>query len=170
MMSLQINSDIHAVVGYIQQHIDAEWQAVFKQTQAEMVARYDEIGDAVYAIYGTALFGPIHARLKEVGIRTKPRIPFGGFSDSREWGDDDTNRQRWFVSKVMDSNGNSIGSIAIGVYHDHVQLRIPRALHVIALQATSKTAAVRELSQHVPAFADALEARIEYAAYYEQSN
>jgi Family of unknown function (DUF6022) len=170
MVSLQTNSDIHAIVAYIHQHIDSEWQAVFEQTHAEMAARYDEIGDSVYAIYGTALFKPIHAHLKEVGIRTKPRIPFGGFSNSREWGEDETNRERWFVSKVIDKDGNSIGSIAIGVYHDHEQLRIPRPLRVIALHATGKAAVVSELSQHVPAFADALEARIEYATYYADSN
>ena len=168
MESLQSNSDIQAIACYMQHHIDAQWESVFDQTRAEMVARYEEIGDSVYGIYGTWLFKPIHAHLKEVGIHTKPRLPFGGFSDSREWGDDDTDRQRWFVSKLTDKNGSVIGSIAIGYYHDHMQVRIPRAPRIIALKNSSKQAVVKELSQHVPEFAHALEARIEYAEYYAQ--
>src|SRR5512134_1481334 len=115
--------DIHRLARLIQQHVDQQWQNVFRNTQEEMAERYAEIGDGVYGIYGTQLFRPVLDALKAAGLRSKPRLPYGNFTISREWGPED-DRQRWFWSKITSADGAALGTIAIVFYHDHIQLRI----------------------------------------------
>lgn len=164
-MATQNTHDIFTIGQAIQQHVDAQWEAIFQQVKPEMVARYDEIGDGVYGIYGAHLFRDVHAQLKAMGLRAAPRLP-GNFNSSREWGDDESNRQRWMWSKISTTAGEAIGTIATGFYHDHIEIRIPRPFKIIALTETSKREVERALSELMPEFKQALEARIEYAAYY----
>ena len=161
----QGNRDIHALGQYIQRHVDQHWDTVFNQIQAEMVAKYDEIGDAVYGLYGAQLFKPVHDQLKAIGWKAAPRIP-GSFADSREWGDDDTDRQRWFWTKITGEDRAAVGTIATIFYHDHITIRILRPFQIIALDAIRKSEVVAALSALSPDFAQALEARDEYAEYY----
>src|ERR1700753_231457 len=77
---------IFALGHYIEEHVAAHWESVFAENRDEMVARYDEIGDPVYGLYGTRLFRPIHDQLRLVGLKATPRLP-GHFDSSREWGD-----------------------------------------------------------------------------------
>lgn len=165
------SSDIHALARYIQQHVDEQWESVYQQTRDEMIARYDEIGDSVYGIYGTHLFRHIHDQLKEVGWRATPRLP-GDFNASREWGEE-TDRERWMWSKITTKDNTPIGTIVVTFYHDHEQIRIPRAFKIIGLDVTGKRDVVAALSKLSPDFREAREARIEIAEYLaqlEQSN
>jgi hypothetical protein len=156
--------DIHTLAQYIQASVDEGWEKVFAANEREMVEKYAEIGDSVYGIYGTKLFRPIHDQLKQVGLRSTPRLPFGGFSDSREWGEED-DRQRWFWSRITGADGAALGTIAVAFYHDHVQVHIPRAPKIYALEVTGKKAVIEGLSRLSPDFRDAQEARIEIAEY-----
>jgi hypothetical protein len=162
----QGKSDIFTIGQYIQQHVNEHWEAIFQQVQPEMVARYEEIGDGVYGIYGTHLFREIHAQFKASGFRAVPRLP-GNFNSSREWGDDETDRQRWMWSKISTTTGEAVGTIATGFYHDHIEIRIPRPFKIVALPETTKRDVERALGELMPEFKQALEARIEYAAYYQ---
>jgi hypothetical protein len=157
------SSDIHALARYIQQHIDDNWEMVYQQNREEMARRYGEIGDTVYGIYGARLFRPVHAQMKEEGLRATPRLP-GHFNSSREWGPEDE-RERWMWSKITTAEGAAVGTIVTVFYHDHLQIRIPRAFRVIPLEATGKRAVVAALSRRSAEFGDALEARIEIAQY-----
>ena len=163
----QSNRDIFALGRYIEQHVSENWEAVFASNRDEMIARYDEIGDSVYGIYGTRLFRPIHDQMRLVGLKAVPRLP-GRFETSREWGDDDTDRQRWMWSKISHTeDGSAFGSIVTVFFHDHVQIRIPRLFQIIALKETAKNDVVKALSALSADFKNALEAREEYAQYYK---
>ncbi len=160
----QQNSDIHTLGRYIQQHVNEQWQKVFEANKDEMWRRYGEIGDTVYGIYGTRMFKHIHNQFKAVGLRATPRLP-GGFSISREWGEDATDRQRWMWSKITRVDGTTVGTIATIFYHDHEQVRIPRPFQIIALTESSKGAVIEALSQRSVDFKNAQEAKIEIAQY-----
>ena len=159
--------DIQTLARYIQGYVDENWQRVFEENRDEMVRRYPEIGDSVYGIYGTRLFKYIHNQLKEAGLRATPRLP-GSFMTSREWGDDESDRQRWMWSKISAADGASIGTIAVVFFHDHIQIRIPRPFKIIGVEATSKGAVIAALSRLSPDFKNALEAKIEIAQYLAQ--
>ena len=172
MESLQVfftksgSSDIHTIARYIQEHVDEQWDTVYRNTRDEMVARYDEIGDSVYGIYGSRLFRLIHDQFKDAGLRATPRLP-GDFNSSREWGAED-DRQRWMWSKIVTKDNAPVGTIVVTFYHDHEQIRIPRAFKIIGLGATSKLDVVEALSKLSPDFREAREAKIEIAEYLAQ--
>jgi hypothetical protein len=163
----QGSSDIHTLGRYIQQHVDEQWQQIFEANKDEMIRRYPEIGDTVYGIYGTRIFKHIHDQLSEVGLRATPRLP-GSFTISREWGEDETDRQRWMWSKITRKDGTAIGTIVTIFFHNHEQVRIPRAFQIIALEESSKGAVVEALSQRSTDFKQAQEAKIEIAQYMAQ--
>jgi hypothetical protein len=163
----QPNRDIFALGRYIEQHVAENWEAVFLANREEMIARYAEIGDTVYGLYGTRLFRAIHDQMRLVGLKAVPRLP-GRFETSREWGDDETDRQRWMWSKITEADGAAFGSIVTIFFHDHEQIRIPRPFQIVALTQTAKTDVVKALSDLSPDFKKALEAREEYAQYYQK--
>jgi hypothetical protein len=158
--------DIHTMGRYIQQHIDENWQAVYEETREEMLARYPEIGDSVYGIYGAHLFRHVHSQLKEARLKASPRLP-GSFTISREWGPEDE-RQRWMWSKVITAEVAGIGTIVTAFFHDHTQIRIPRPFLITALEVTSNGAVIKALSRISAEFRDAREAKIEIAEYLAQ--
>lgn len=168
--TLHPHSDIFAVAHLVEQHISAHWQTVFNECHQEMVDRYQELADGVYGLYATRLFQPILQQLKQAGLKSVPRLPTGNFDISREWGDDETDRQRWFWSKIVRADGTPLGTLAIVYLHDHVQIRVPRPIQVIPLTETSKRDVVAALSRLSPDFAAAQEAREEYAAYTRQES
>ena len=161
------NRNIHSLVKYIQAHIDAEWEKVFAEQQAKMIELYPQIGDSVYGIYGKCLFQSIHEQFKLVGLKATPNLP-GSLTNSREWGEDDSDRQRWMWSKISWADGKALGTIATIFYHDHVQIRIPRPFKLIALEETGKVAVLEALSQLSPDFKNALDMREEIAVYMAQ--
>jgi hypothetical protein len=159
------SSDIHAIARTIEQYIHENWEAVFQDSRDEMIERYAEIGDSVYGIYGSRLFRHIHDQFREAGLRATPRLP-GSFSISREWGPED-DRERWMWSKITKADGAAPGTIVTVFYHDHLQIRIPRAFKIIGLEATTKGDVIKALSRLSADFKDALEAKIEIAQYLE---
>ncbi len=157
--------DIQAVGRVIQQHIREQWDSVFQTKRDEMVEKYPEIGDSVYAIYGTALFKPVHKAMKAAGLKATPSLP-GKLGISREWGDDESDRQRWMWSKITRAeDGSALGTIVIVYHHDHVEVRIPRPMEVIALEESGKAAVIEALSRRSPEFAVAKDINAEYADY-----
>lgn len=157
-------NDIQSIGHYIQEHINQEWENAFQHCEAKMLEMYPKIGDSVYAIYGKQLFQNVHERFKELGLQANPRLP-GSLMNSREWGEDESDRQRWMWSKISQSDGTTIGTIAIAVYHDHTQIRIPRAFRVIALEASSPAAVIKALSEISPEFKNAPDMKQEIADY-----
>jgi hypothetical protein len=164
-VTLSSTTDIHMLAKVIDQHISDHWEVVFQAHRDEMVARYEELGDAVYAIYSTQLFKPVHSAMKVAGLMAMPKLP-GKLNDSREWGDDETDRQRWMWSRITRSDGQAIGTIVIIYYHDHETIRLPRRMGVIALEETSKGAVIQALSQRSPEFATAKDMKAEVADYF----
>lgn len=175
---LRSDSDIFAIARFIEQHVAAHWESVFQACRQEMIERYEEIGDGVYGLYATRLFQPILKQFRQVGLKSVPRLPTGNFDISREWGDDEADRQRWFWSKITKvgtkvgttQDVRALGTIATAFHHDHVQIRIPRPMGIMALTETSKRDVIAALSRISPEFGNALEARVEYAAYYHQDS
>ncbi len=158
--------DIQTIAAYIQQHVDEQWETVFQQYREKIVAAYDDIGEAVYGMYGLYLFRPVHAQFKQVGLKATPRLP-GHLDSSREWGPDD-DRQRWMWSKITSTeDGQPIGTIVTVYYHDHINIRVPRAPCIIGLDAVRKADVIAALSALSEDFSQALDARAEYALYLE---
>ena len=160
-------TDIFTLSRYIERHVEEHWLAAYENNEKEIEDLYIKIGDGAYGLYGLHLFKAIHEQLKEVGLRSRPKLPFGNLSISREWGPED-DRQRWFWSKISHDDGTPLGTIAIIFHHDHFQVRIPRPLGVIALEETAKADVVEALTNLSPDFGEALEARAEYALYLQQ--
>jgi hypothetical protein len=158
--------DIHAIARYIQQHVDQQWETVFQQYRDKMLAAYDDIGEAVYGMYGLYLFRPVHAQFKQVGLKATPRLP-GNLDRSREWGSED-DRQRWMWSKLTSTeDGQPIGTLVTVYYHDHIVVRVPRAPRIICLEVVHKAEVIAVLSAHSVDFSQALDARAEYALYLQ---
>lgn len=158
--------DIQTLARYVQQHIDEHWEPVFQQYHDKMVAAYNDIGDAVYGMYGLYLFRPVHEQFKQVGLKATPRLP-GNLDISREWGPDD-DRQRWMWSKITSTeDGQPVGTIVTAYYHDHTVVRVPRAPRIIGLDAVRKPDVIAALSALSEDFSQALDARTEYALYLE---
>jgi hypothetical protein len=155
--------DIHSIARSIQAHIQAEWENSFRATEPKMQAMYSQIGDSVYAIYGKHLFQAIHEQFKALSLQASPKLP-GSLMNSREWGADESDRERWMWSKIS-KDGKAIGTIVIAVYHDHEQIRIPRPFKVIALEETSQAAVIKALSQLSPEFKNAPDMKEEVAAW-----
>jgi hypothetical protein len=158
---------IHTLAHYVQAYLDAHTQPVFAIYKAELKRQYEELGEAVYGVYGKHLFAPLYVQFKAIGLRTTPRLPFGGFADSREWGPED-DRQRWFWSKMSSDEGVVFGTLALAFYHDHMQLRIPRPLRVVPIEAATKGAVIAALAGILPEFGQTRDARSEIAAYLAQ--
>jgi hypothetical protein len=156
--------DIQSIGRYIQEHINQHWESCFQQCQSKMLEMYPQIGDSVYAIYGKQLFQKVHERFKEWGLKASPRLP-GGLMNSREWGENESERQRWMWSKISRSDGTAIGTIAIVVFHDHTQVRIPRAFQVIALEVSSPAVVIKALSEISHEFKNAPDMKQEVAEY-----
>ncbi|MCM3240648.1 DUF6022 family protein [Heyndrickxia oleronia] len=157
-------SHIDTIAQYIEGHIRENWQTVLLEKRDQLQEAYNEGGDMAYGTYLNLLFLVIHKQLKEAGLRPEPRFP-GDFDISREWGEDDSERQRWMWSTVHSSNGEPLGTIVTIVFHDHMQFRVPRKPQIIALSETSKEDVVAALSLRSYDFKHALEFTVEYEEY-----
>lgn len=161
------SSDIFTIGRYVQQYVNEHWDAVFQTERDEMVRLYPEIGDSVYGVYGNKLFKVLHEEFKANGLRATPKLP-GSLNLSREWGDDDRDRQRWMWSKIIGADGTAIGTIVTVFYHDHIEIRIPRVFQIIAIKETSKGAVIEALSRMSADFANAMDMKQEFALYMQE--
>jgi Family of unknown function (DUF6022) len=157
-------SQIDAIAQYIDGHIRENWQTVLLEKRDQLQEAYNEGGDMAYGTYLNLLFLAIHKQLKEAGLRPEPRFP-GDFDISREWGEDDSDRQRWMWSTIHSLNGEPLGTIVTIVFHDHTQFRVPRQPKIIALSVISKEDVVAALSLRSDDFKHALEFTVEYEEY-----
>lgn len=167
MQPLTHHSTIHAIASFTQWYIDEHWESVFQSMRQEMIDLYPTMGDTVYGRYIDRLVRPILTEFKRMGFRNKPRLP-GGFMASREWGPEE-DRQRWFWGKITAADGSDVGTLAFGFYHDHYEIRIPRAPQIIALEATTKSDVLAALSRLMPEIADAADMKQEIADYMAQN-
>ena len=156
--------DIHIIADYISRHIHSDWENALKDTYEKMVELYPKIGDSAYATYNKRLFQPIHKQLKQAGLQATPQLP-GDLMSSREWGQDEQDRQRWMWSEIRTVDNNPIGTIVTVVFHDHEQIRIPRAFQVIALEETGDQNIINRLSMLSSDFKIALDMKTEVEQY-----
>lgn len=164
-------STINTIEHWINQHISVNWQVVREERHEQLMDAYQKAGDKAYGTYLNLLFLPVHKQLNEAGFSAEPRLP-GDFDISREWGNtpDWTDQERWMWSTITEVKSNkSIGTIVTKVYHDHTQLRLPRAPIVMALSETTKKEVVEVLSQYSLDFKQALEFHEEYAEYMKNN-
>ncbi len=160
-----MSADIFTLAAEFTATINATWEKVLDKNEAKLIDAYARGGDMAYGTYLDALFRPIHKRLRELGLKIKPRLP-GDFNTSREWGvPDESDQQRWMWSAIKDAEGNPIGTLVTITYHDHTQFRLPRPPALFALAETGKAAVVAALSQRSEDFKNALEFPEEYALY-----
>jgi hypothetical protein len=160
-----MTTDIFALAQEFDAYIQANAQQVLEKHHAKLMEAYAEAGDNAYGTYLTLLLRPIHRRLKEVGLKPKPRLP-GDFNLSREWGvptEDD--EQRWMWSTLLGVDGAPIGTLVTITYHDHTQFRLPRPPHLFALAEVGKEAVVEALSARSEQFKHALPFTEEYELY-----
>ena len=162
--------DIHILASYSSRHIESDWEEALDETYDKMVELYPKIGDSAYATYGKRLFQPIHDQLKLAGLQAIPQLP-GDLMISREWGQSEQDRQRWMWSEIRATNNDPLGTIVILVFHDHEQIRIPRAFQVIALEETGTDEVITRLSALSSDFKVALDMKTEVEQYMaNQSN
>lgn len=166
VVSIHKNSDIHAIGRYIENQIDRNWQTLLHQNRDKLLDAFNKVDDMAYGAYCYKLFRPIHQHLKQAGLYPSPWLP-GDFNSSREWGADQSDRQRWMWSTIASQEGKALGTIVTMIFHDHTQFRLPRQPQAIALTETSKEAVVAALSERSTDFKNALEFQVEYAEYLQ---
>ncbi len=160
----QKQPDIHTLAAYVQAYVNEHGQSVFDANKAEMIEKYPLIGDSVYGMHGKRLFDDLHAQMKALGLKATPRIP-GNLMISREWGDDESDRQRWMWSKITQADGTALGTIVCAFYHNHIEIDLPRPMKVMALEESTPKAVISALEKMSPDFAKALDMRAEVAAW-----
>lgn len=157
--------DIVQVAAAVQSLVDQGVSERLPLRQDEFQALFEEIGDAAYGKLNTELFAPVRAMLKTAGLKATPRLP-GSFQSSREWGNvDESHQQRWSWSIISRAAGSPIGAIAVGSHHDHGRFRLPQPPEVIAIEATTTAAIIREISASKPEFGQTQDFRTWYADY-----
>ncbi|WP_299364239.1 DUF6022 family protein [uncultured Paracoccus sp.] len=157
--------DINEIAAAVQILVDRGMAERLPDRKQEFQDLFDQVGDAAYGRLNTELFWPVRAMLGTAGLKATPRLP-GRFQSSREWGNaDESHQQRWSWSVVSKADGTAIGAIAVGSHHDHGRFHLPRSPEVIAVEATSEAAIIRELSARMPAFGEAQDFRTWYADY-----
>lgn len=163
------STDIHRLGVQIQDLVDQTLALILPGKQEDYEARFERDGDMAYGALNTQLFQPVRTLLSELGLKAEPRLP-GDFQESREWGNvDETHQQRWMWSMILTSSGEIAGAIAVGSHHDHSRFRLPRSPEVLSLSAKDWDAAVCELGERLPEFAQAKSFRLWYQEYLAQS-
>ncbi|WP_173087420.1 DUF6022 family protein [Devosia sp. 1635] len=136
LLTDEAGTDIHALAQRAQAMVDLELARILPVRLQEFQQQFEEVGDLAYGTLNAELFRPVHAALREAGLKAIPRLP-GSFQRSREWGNaDETHQQRWMWSIISGADGKPIGSLAVGSHHDHSCFRLPRSPEIIALRAT----------------------------------
>ena len=116
-----MSTDIFALAEEFESTIAATWEKVLQKNAAKLKDAYERGGDMAYGTYLDSLFRPIHKRLRELGLKVKPRLP-GDFNISREWGvPDETDQQRWMWSTVVGGGWQASGNAC----HHHLSRPYP---------------------------------------------
>jgi hypothetical protein len=144
-LSERDGSEIQALAHYFQQNVNERWQRVRNENWAELRRAYDKVGEPAYGVFASILFRPIREQLDSAGFITEQRFP-GTLATSDEWAPADE-RERWMWSVVGRERGAALGTIVVGLFHDHTRFRIPRSPKILALFVSSNEAIVREISR-----------------------
>ncbi len=144
MLSGQREVAIQTLAEYIENHIREQWGKVLEESREELLRLYDEAEEAAYGAYAQKLFRPVRKHLESAGFLSEPRFP-GKLSTSREWGPPEE-RERWMWSVVRRGQEAPLGTLVVGLFHDHTQFRIPHAPGVLALEETEYASIVGAIS------------------------
>jgi hypothetical protein len=143
LLSAQEQNTVQTLADYILNHVHEQWWQVLEENQEELRRLYDEAGEVAYREYSRKLFQPVQAQLERAGFLSEPRFP-GTLSASKEWGPVEE-RQRWLWSVVRREGGGPLGTLVVGLFHDHTRFRIPRSPGVLALKETDADVIVRAI-------------------------
>lgn len=145
LLSGQSEITIQTLADYVQNHVREQWRQVLDESREELLRLYDKSGEPAYGAYAQRLFRPIREQLEWAGFLFEPRFP-GTLSTSREWGPPEE-RERWMWSVVRQERGASLGTLVMGLFHDHTRFRIPRSPGVLALKETDDDGIVETISR-----------------------
>ena len=138
-------SAIQTLASYIQEYINQQWRGVLEENQKNLSRLYDKAGEPAYGAYAQKLFRPVREQLERAGFLSTPGFP-GTLSTSVEWGPDEE-RERWMWSVVRQARGALVGTIVVGLFHDHTRFRLPHPPRVLALEEVDADDIVREISR-----------------------
>jgi hypothetical protein len=161
-----IGGDLAALERGLNEFINRRWRALLEERRPRLLEAYERVGELAYGAYLELLFRPLNRAARAAGIGLAPRLP-GDFNSSREWGRDESDRQRWMWSALSGPDGAPLGTIVVQVHHDHTQFRLPRAPGALVLAETGIPAVAAALADRSPDFAAAREASVEIAEYLE---
>lgn len=145
ILSGQSEVAIQTLADYVQDHVREQWWRVLNESQEELLRLYDKSGEPTYGAYAQKLFRPVREQLERAGLLSEPRFP-GTLSTSREWGPPEE-RERWMWSVARRGQGEPLGTLVVGLFHDHTRFRIPRLPGVLALEETDNDAIVGAISR-----------------------
>lgn len=140
------DDSVKTISQFIEDRIEKNWNTVFKSNAKKLTEAYIKAGDRAYGTYANLLFSPITKELKKAGFKSHPKLP-GDLNISREWGDNETDRQRWIWSTIESVEGEKIGTIVTILYHDHTELRIPRPPEIFHLEEIKEEKIINALSR-----------------------
>ena len=141
LLAAQDQSTVQTLADYIQDHVHEQWRQVLEENQEELRRLFDEAGEAAYREFSRKLFQPVQEQLERAGFLSEPRFP-GALSASKEWGPIEE-RRRWLWSVVRREGGAPLGTLVVGLFHDHTRFRIPRSPGVLGLKETDADGIVR---------------------------
>lgn len=148
VLSTRSESTIQTLAGYIQRYISEQWEQVLRENREELLRLYDEAGEPAYGTFARRLFRPVREQLELAGFRSEPHFP-GALPASREWGLPEE-RQRWMWSVMRRGQGVPVGTIVVGLFHDHTRFRVPRPPEIFALEEIDIEAIVQAVSRRSP--------------------
>jgi hypothetical protein len=139
LLSAQDQNTVQKLADYILDHVHERWQQVLTENQEELRRLYEEAGESAYREFSQKLFQPVQSQLERAGFLSEPPFP-GALSASKEWGPLEE-RQRWLWSVVRRGReAPPLGTLVVGLFHDHTRFRIPRSPSVLALKETDADA------------------------------
>ncbi|HYF62402.1 MAG TPA: DUF6022 family protein [Herpetosiphonaceae bacterium] len=165
VLAALIGGDRGAAESALNEFIGRRWLALLEERRPRLLDAYERVGELAYGAYLELLFRPLNRAAKAAGIALAPRLP-GDFNSSREWGADESDRQRWMWSGAGGPDGAALGTIVLQIHHDHTRFRLPRAPGALVLAETGGSVAAA-LAARSPEFAAAREASVEIAEYLE---
>lgn len=129
---------IRSLAGYVEGYVQEQWRRVLRESQEDLLRLYDEAGEPAYGSYARKLFRPVREQFEVAGFLSEPRFP-GTLSASQEWGPLEE-WERWMWSVMRRGQGAPVGTLVVGLYHDHTRFRVPRAPSVLGLEETDEDA------------------------------
>lgn len=164
-----VTSNIHSLGHFVQKTVDVAFGELYERRIKEFQTLFEQVEDMAYGKFNMLLFQPVRRAMAVAGLKAVPRLP-GNFQTSREWGNqDETHQQRWMTSKIVRSDGNALGTLAIGSHHDHSRFRMPRSPEVISIEVTQRSDVIGALADRLPEYGQAEDFKDWFARYLSES-